>query len=334
MYMAENSYLETKFIYTYVLQKGVKMFTKKTIQKVLLVIALLSLVSFAFTPAPISASTKSLAPQLPSFKLPYSKDVKVYWTGGPHASLLGGKFSALYPSGQGSGLDFANGKSFQVLAMADGKVLDASCGNAGLGCQVAIKHDVGGSVLVYGHLADNSITVTKGQSVKQGTILGMSGKTGSGGGDFIHLHIELRDGSGNCKIQCMPDKSFGNPIGWDDLVQLVDGWYIGGYIADAEGINSYNYDGSAVRGTKIDVLYNFAYFDNGFFQKGVIARVGIGFKCKSTSVDCELSENNTNPGGATQFARDDKKGVAFPSKQTPITPANQAGYLTSSNTPK
>jgi hypothetical protein len=131
----------------------------------------------------------------------------------------------------------------------------------------------------------------------------------------------------------MPNKSFGNPVGWDDLVQLVDGWYIGGYLANAEGTYSYNYDGSAVKGTSIDFIQNFAYIDNGKLQKGVIARVGKGFKCNKPSQDCELSENNTNPGGTTQFARDDGKGIAFPSNQNLIAPANQAGYLISSNNP-
>jgi murein DD-endopeptidase MepM/ murein hydrolase activator NlpD len=271
-------------------------------------------------------------PVLPIFKLPYAKGVKVYWTGGPHAYLLGGYFSAKYPSGQGSGLDFSNNQSFQVLAMADGMVIDSSCNNPGLGCQVAIKHYTGGSVLVYGHLTKASIgTVVKGQSVRQGDVIGMSGNTGSGGGPYIHLHIELRDGSGSCQVQCMPDLTFGNPIGWDDLVQLVDGWYIGGYLADAEGLMSYNYDGSAVRDADMDVFYEFSYMDNGVLQSNAIARVGKGFQCKQRGVDCELHGNNTNPGGKTQFARDDGKGAVFPAGGSTSSNENSAGYLASSN---
>ncbi len=269
---------------------------------------------------------------LPAFKLPYAKGVKVYWTGGPHAYLLGGNFSAKYPSGQGSGLDFSNNQSFQVLAMADGMVMDSSCNNPGLGCQVAIKHYTGGSVLVYGHLTEASIgTVMEGQSVRQGDVIGMAGNSGSGGGPYIHLHIELRDGSGSCHVQCMPDLTFGNPIGWDDLVQLVDGWYIGGYLADAEGRMSYNYDGSAVRGTDIDVFYEFAYMDNGSLQSNAIARVGKGFQCKQRGVDCELPVNNINPGGDTRFARDDGKGAVFPAGGNTPSDENSAGYLVSSN---
>ena len=275
------------------------------------------------------------ATQLPDFKLPYAAGVKVYWTGGPHAYLLGGQFQALYLSGQGSGMDFANGGTFQVLAMAAGKVIDASCNNPGLGCQVAIKHDVGGSVLVYGHLREGSIKVSKNQTVKQGTILGEAGKTGSGAGANIHLHIELRDGSGSCRVQCMANPAFGNPIGWDDLVQLVDGWYIGGYLADTEGKQSRNYDGSAIRGTAIDLIYNFPYYDGGELTRVKVVRVHSGFKCPLISgkpaIDCELPANHTNPSGQTQFARDDSKGIAFPSNQAAKEPANGAGYLTSSN---
>src|SRR5512143_459167 len=223
-----------------------------------------------------SARVTQGAPQLPSFKLPYASNVKVYWTGGPHAYLMGGKFQALYPSGLGSGLDFANGKSFQVLAMAAGKVIDASCNHPGFGCQVAIRHAVGGTVLIYGHLAEGSFAVSPDQMVEQGTILGMAGNTGSGGGPYIHLHVELRDGADRCTHQCLPDQSFGNPIGWDDLVELVDGWRIGGYLADSEGKNSYNYDGSAVHGTDIDVIYDFS---NGKLPGMAIVRVHKGFKC-------------------------------------------------------
>ncbi len=267
---------------------------------------------------------------LPTFKLPYAKSEKVYWTGGPHAYLLGGKFGALYPSGQGSGLDFSNGKSFEVLAMADGKVLDASCSNPDLGCKVAIKHDVGGSVLIYAHLKPDTFQVREGDRVKQGNILGLAGNSGSGGGPSIHLHVELRDGSGSCQYQCMSNKSFGNPVGWDDLVQLVDGWYIGGYINDSEGKYSRNYDGSAIKGP-VKVADNFYYIDNGSLQHVEFVRVSSDFKCTKGRADCELPSNHSNPSGKTQFARDDGKGAAFPSKQTG-SPANKAGFLISTNT--
>jgi hypothetical protein len=88
---------------------------------------------------------------LPDLKLPYSKDATVYWTGGPHGYNQGGVFTGTYTAGEGSGLDFSmNDSPFEVLAMASGTVIEATCeGYGSLGCIVAIKHDVGGTVLVW-----------------------------------------------------------------------------------------------------------------------------------------------------------------------------------------
>ena len=60
---------------------------------------------------------------LPDFKLPYSKGVTVYWTGGPHGYNQGGVFTGTYTAGEGSGLDFSNGSHFEVLALASGTVM-------------------------------------------------------------------------------------------------------------------------------------------------------------------------------------------------------------------
>jgi murein DD-endopeptidase MepM/ murein hydrolase activator NlpD len=265
--------------------------------------------------------------ELPEFKLPYSKDEKVYWTGGPHAYNLSDR-AGKYPSGQGSGLDFANGSNFEVLAMAGGVVEDASCGNPGFGCQVAIRHDVGGTVLIYAHLLEGSTTVTEGKHVLQGDVLGKAGR--SGGQGATHLHIELRDGSVNCYDRCLPGGLGGNPIGWDDLVPFVDGYSIGGYLADSEGLESYNYDGSAVKGDVV-VLYEFPYLDQpGNIPRKAIVRVHSSFQC-SSSTDCEL---NTSP--LTQFAGNGTFGGGrLPIRQSDTArDGSWGGRLISTNVPR
>lgn len=283
-------------------------------------------------------ATNASPQDLPGFVLPYapSENGKIRWTGGPHAYGNLDR-SAMFRSGEGSGLDFAKdyGASFDVLAMATGTVEDASCYSLGLGCSVSIRHFTGGSVMVYGHLA--SYSVVQGQRVSRGDVLGRAGMTGA---DNVHLHIELRDGSANCYVagRCLPGNRFGNPIGWDDLVDLVDGYRVAGYITDSEGIWSYNYDGSAVRG-EVKVMYDFRYMDCSsdgsctIPKSDVIARVHLDFEC-ADDTDCEInSPVNANPG--TQFAGN---GVFYP----PLTSAStldsrssdEAGaFLYSTNTP-
>ena len=149
--------------------------------------------------------------------------------------VLGGQPWAKVASGLGSGLDFANDNNFEVLAMADGIVEEADCYNFAYlnGCHIAIRH-TGGSVLVYSHLVKSSMEFKKGDVVKQGNRIAKAGNTGGPTGAPIHLHIELKDGilTRNTQPQsaCLPNGLGGNPMGWDDLVPLVDGWYIGGYL--------------------------------------------------------------------------------------------------------
>ncbi|GAH39113.1 unnamed protein product, partial [marine sediment metagenome] len=99
---------------------------------------------------------------MPNFRLPWPENLNgnVYFTGGPHAYSAGGNFTTTYEYGYGTGIDFAaKGKSFPVIAMASGNVIAATCHHGSypeLGCIVAVKHSFGTSVLIYGHLKENS----------------------------------------------------------------------------------------------------------------------------------------------------------------------------------
>lgn len=294
------------------------------------------------TPTPSNSESTvsdgdSSALTLPGFVLPYSASENggIRWTGGPHAYGLTNPL-AKFASGEGSGLDFAKigGGSFDILSMATGTVEQASCdGSLGLGCSVAIRHFTGNSVMVYGHLGQ--IRVQLNEVVDRGDVIGQAGSSGT---DNVHLHIELRDGSATCYHRCLPNNRFGNPIGWDDLVELVDGYRIAGYIADSDGIESYNYDGSAVKGN-VKVMYDFRYLDcdsNGscsYPRTSVIARVHSAFECTHPS-NCEINSPSSASQG-TQFAGNGVfTSIAASETESPmLSPDDAGGFLLSSNLP-
>lgn len=90
--------------------------------------------------------------------------------------------------GQNS-IDFGAPVGTPILASAEGTVIIAKNGgwNGGYGSYVVVKHSNGTQTL-YAHLS--TVSVSQGQSVSQGDILGSIGRTGKATG--IHLHFEIR----------------------------------------------------------------------------------------------------------------------------------------------
>ncbi len=81
-----------------------------------------------------------------------------------------------------------------VVAVADGIVSFAGyTGTDGYGNQVRIKNP-NGTYSLYAHLSDHCITL--GQSVKQGQIIGYSGRTGNATGPHLHFSIVNKIGIG------------------------------------------------------------------------------------------------------------------------------------------
>jgi murein DD-endopeptidase MepM/ murein hydrolase activator NlpD len=76
-----------------------------------------------------------------------------------------------------------------VLAADDGVVALVGTGMTGYGNYVVIAH-AGGLDTLYGHLS--AALVKPGQTVTQGTVVGLEGSTGNSTGP--HLHFELRIG--------------------------------------------------------------------------------------------------------------------------------------------
>ena len=107
--------------------------------------------------------------------------------------------SRVAPGGFGStnhkGVDICNvGFTSSVFATNSGKVILASSprqgsyyGGSGYGNYVVVDHG-GGVTTLYAHLS--TVSVSKGQTVSQGTVLGITGSTGASTGP--HLHYEVR----------------------------------------------------------------------------------------------------------------------------------------------
>lgn len=84
------------------------------------------------------------------------------------------------------GLDIAAQMLDPIVAVTDGEVIFAEWGG-GYGNLVIVKHE-GGWLSYYAHLTE--FAVEKGQTVRQGQLLGGAGTTGYSTGP--HLHFELR----------------------------------------------------------------------------------------------------------------------------------------------
>ncbi|HLP86360.1 MAG TPA: peptidoglycan DD-metalloendopeptidase family protein [Candidatus Paceibacterota bacterium] len=109
------------------------------------------------------------------------------------------------------GLDFRAAVGTPVFAMASGVVegfgdTDLSCPKASFGKWIFIKYNNGLSS-TYGHLS--AISVKKGQEVKAGDIVGLSGNTGSSTGPHLHVAVYASDG---VKVDTVPSKSCSGKI--------------------------------------------------------------------------------------------------------------------------
>jgi murein DD-endopeptidase MepM/ murein hydrolase activator NlpD len=88
-----------------------------------------------------------------------------------------------------NGVDLASSYGATVYAAAAGEVIISRADgyNGGYGSYVVIRHDNGTQTL-YAHLSANSVSV--GQTVAQGDVIGAMGSTGKSTG--THLHFEIR----------------------------------------------------------------------------------------------------------------------------------------------
>jgi murein DD-endopeptidase MepM/ murein hydrolase activator NlpD len=92
-----------------------------------------------------------------------------------------------YKSGKHNGIDFAAATGTPIYAAASGKVVGTgNLGKYAYGKWVAIDHG-NGLVTLYGHM--NSISVSKGSKVDQGSKIGTVGSTGYSTGPHVHFTV-------------------------------------------------------------------------------------------------------------------------------------------------
>ncbi|HEY6292991.1 MAG TPA: M23 family metallopeptidase [Terriglobia bacterium] len=110
-----------------------------------------------------------------------------------HGQITGGFGERMDPlSGEEArhpGIDISAPKGTEVMASADGVVLEAGRHESGYGNEIVIDHGHGVSTK-YGHLSE--VYVVAGQEVKAGEVIGAVGMTGKSTGP--HLHYEVRVG--------------------------------------------------------------------------------------------------------------------------------------------
>lgn len=88
------------------------------------------------------------------------------------------------------GIDIAYGYNIPIVATAQGKVITIDYEPLGFGNYIMIRHKYG-FYTKYAHL--QKVSVTRGQEVHQGQVIGTMGNTGLSTGP--HLHYEVRIGS-------------------------------------------------------------------------------------------------------------------------------------------
>ena len=97
-----------------------------------------------------------------------------------------GKKGKMWSKGYHTGVDFAAPVGTNIVAVADGKIENATWG-ASYGTQLVQK--VEGGWVIYAHLS--KALVKAGDVVKEGQHIAESGNTGNSSGP--HLHFEMRD---------------------------------------------------------------------------------------------------------------------------------------------
>lgn len=94
-----------------------------------------------------------------------------------------------------------------TTSCADGG--DYNCGG-GYGNYVVIQH-TDGNYTLYGHLANNSITVKAGDSVSQGQVIGKMGTSGNSSGTHLHFEIRVGEDTHAARVDPLEYVSMENP---------------------------------------------------------------------------------------------------------------------------
>lgn len=139
--------------------------------------------------------------------------------------------------GAGTGYDFiiasAQGVVYRVGNGCDNNGYYGNKCHDGLGNYIIIEHP-GSVYTMYAHLYPYSITVSKGDSVKQGQIIGKMGNSGSSTGTHLHFQIEVGGRSSANAVNPLEYVSPTNPrpktvisgtnVGKIQLLSMLQSW--------------------------------------------------------------------------------------------------------------
>lgn len=95
------------------------------------------------------------------------------------------------------GVDFNPGNGSPVVSIADGVVVLATENGGGLGVNIEVQHNIGGTLVTssYAHMQSGSMRVGVGEKVTAGQQLGLVGTTGQSTGPHLHLEMFGADGA-------------------------------------------------------------------------------------------------------------------------------------------
>lgn len=94
------------------------------------------------------------------------------------------------------GIDFNPGAGAPIVSLADGVVITATEAGGGFGAYVEVQHNINGVLItsLYAHMQYGSMSVSAGQRVSAGDLLGAVGSTGQSTGPHLHLEMYGADG--------------------------------------------------------------------------------------------------------------------------------------------
>lgn len=148
------------------------------------------------TPAPTATPEPTPAPTPPPAPAPAATQGFVWPVQGTITQNFGPTSLGLEPAYEGyahfhQGLDIANSMYTPIHAAGAGTVIFAGWSNSGYGFCVKIDHG-NGLVTLYGHMAQQP-SVSVGESVGAGDLIGKMGSTGASTGPHTHFAV-LKDG--------------------------------------------------------------------------------------------------------------------------------------------
>ena len=93
------------------------------------------------------------------------------------------------------GIDFTPGSGYPIAAIAAGVVVESTFAGA-LGQHVIVRHVIDGETVLslYGHMQAGSNTVSVGDTITRGEVLGLVGSTGQSTGPHLHFGIQVGGG--------------------------------------------------------------------------------------------------------------------------------------------